>query len=55
MTSFQNAAFGLAILAAGALAWFGFKMTRVEATRTKGALMIVMALVLVGNVLIWTL
>ncbi len=54
MTGFQDVAFGLAILAAGALAWFGVKIMRVPETRAKGVLMIVMALVLVGNVLIWT-
>ena len=55
MTGFQDVVFGLAMLAAGALAWFGVKMIPVPATRTKGVLMVVMALVLVGNVLIWTL
>jgi len=55
VTGFQDVVFALAIVAAGVLAWFGLKLTRVPATRFKGALMIVMALVLVGNVLIWTL
>jgi hypothetical protein len=54
VTGFQDVAFGLAILAAGTLAWFGIKLMRVPETRTKGVLMVVMALVLVGNVLIWT-
>ncbi len=47
--------YALAIIAAGILAWFGVKAARVPATKTKGVLMVVMALVLVGNVLIQTM
>ena len=46
----------LAMLAAFLLAFFGAKLARGGGTeRTKGVLMLVMAAVLVGNVLIWTL
>lgn len=44
----------IAMLAAFALAWFGAKLLRTP-ERTKGVLMLVMAAVLVGNVVIWTL
>ncbi|MDB5695926.1 MAG: hypothetical protein JWN21_1469 [Sphingomonas bacterium] len=45
----------MAMLAAFTLAWFGGKLAwRGGAERTKGVLMLVMAAVLLGNVLIWT-
>ena len=48
----------LLMLAAGGLAWGGVTMIRrgdhKRGDRTKGVLMIVCAMVLVGNVLIWT-
>lgn len=43
----------IAVLAAFLLIWGGFRSMPLD--RTKGVLMIVAALVLVGNVLIWTL
>lgn len=52
MTGLQDVFYGLAILAAGILTWFGIKQTWQPETRQKGVLMIIMALVLVGNVLI---
>ena len=46
----------LAMLAAFVLAFFGGKLAwRGGPERTKGVLMLVMAVVLLGNVLIWTL
>ena len=46
----------IAMLAAFALTWFGAKLAwRGGPERTKGVLMLVMAVVLLGNVLIWTL
>lgn len=50
----QTLAPTIAMLAAFALAFFGAKLAR-GPERTKGILMLVMAAVLVGNVLIWTL
>lgn len=50
----MNLALSIAMLAAGALvagAWF---LWRREASRLQVVLMLVMALVIVGNVLIWT-
>ena len=44
----------IAMFAAFALAFFGTRLLR-GAERIKGVLMLVMAAVLVGNVLIWTL
>ncbi len=43
----------LLMLAAFALAWGGFAILR-RGDRLKGILMLVCALVLIGNVLIWT-
>jgi hypothetical protein len=45
--------FGIALVAACALVWGGMRLMRVPADRTRGMLMIVMAVVIVGNVLIW--
>ncbi|WP_425230154.1 hypothetical protein [Sphingomonas sp.] len=44
----------LAMFAALALAFFGARQLRTP-DRTKGILMLVMAAVLIGNVLIWTI
>ncbi|HEU0043577.1 hypothetical protein [Sphingomonas sp.] len=44
----------IAMLAAFVLAIFGAKLARRGPERTKGVLMLVMAVVLIGNVLIWT-
>lgn len=45
----------IAMLAAFALAAFGVRLALQRYTRTKGVLMVVMAAVLVGNVLVWTM
>lgn len=50
-----NLVFSLAMLAAGALVWGGIVRLRRGGERLQGWLMIVCAVVLVGNVLIWTL
>jgi hypothetical protein len=50
----SNILFSLAILGAVALFWGGIaQIRRSKGTLTKGVLMIVAALVLLGNVLIW--
>ncbi|MGW8136658.1 hypothetical protein [Sphingomonas zeae] len=54
MEGIANAAPGLAMLAAFACVAGGV-VTIQRGDRRKGALMLVMAVVLVGNVLIWTL
>ena len=51
----QDTIYAVAVLAALFLAYFGVRLSFRPDTRTKGVLMVVMALVLVGNVLIWTL
>jgi uncharacterized membrane protein len=45
----------VAMLAALLLVWFGVRLAQRPDSRTKGVLMVVMAVVLVGNVLIWTM
>jgi hypothetical protein len=45
----------IAMIAAAALALGGIKLLFNRDYRTKGVLMLVMAAILVGNVLIWTL
>jgi hypothetical protein len=54
VTGFQDLAFTVAIIAAMILGYFGVRLARRPDTRVKGVLMVVMALVLVGNVAIWT-
>ncbi|MGO1304044.1 hypothetical protein [Sphingomonas parapaucimobilis] len=54
MQGIANAAPGLAMLAAFACVAGGVVTIR-RGDRRKGALMLVMAVVLVGNVLIWTM
>jgi hypothetical protein len=54
MEGIANAAPGLAMLAAFACVAGGVVTIR-RGDRRKGALMLVMAVVLVGNVLIWTM
>lgn len=44
----------IAMLAIGALVWGGFVMALKRGQKLKGTLMVVCALVLLGNVLIWT-
>ncbi|MDR6851347.1 hypothetical protein J2Y54_000840 [Sphingomonas sp. BE123] len=48
-----NMTLSLLLIAAAVLVWGGVTMLR-KGDRTKGVLMIVCAVVLVGNVLIWT-
>lgn len=59
MQTFANAleaiAPAIAMLAAFALIWVGVRLALRTPTRTKGVLMLVMAAVLVGNVIVWTL
>jgi hypothetical protein len=50
----QNITFSIAICAVFALVWGGIWMIRKGNERQKGALMIIAALVLLGNVLIWS-
>ena len=55
MTTLDNTVRSLAILAAFALAFFGARQVwRGGERRFKGVLMLIMAAVLVGNVLVWT-
>ena len=51
----QDSIYAVTVLAALILAYFGVRLALRPDTRTKGVLMVVMALVLVGNVLVWTL
>ena len=53
MTTIASAALALAMIAAMILVIGGAKMVRSD--RQRGLLMIAVAIVLVGNVLIWTL
>lgn len=55
MTALETLAPTIAMLAAFALVWFGARLALRPPTRTKGVLMLVMAAVLVGNVLVWTM
>ena len=54
MSAFSGAALALAMIAAFLLAAGGLRLARERQTRGRGALMIVAALVLVMNVMIWT-
>ncbi|MEO5493416.1 MAG: hypothetical protein ABIR08_05250 [Sphingomonas sp.] len=55
MTGLEQIAPAIAMIAAFVLGFFGIRLATRPDTRTKGVLMVVMALVLVGNVVIWTL
>ena len=55
MSGMQDMAYAVAMIAAAILVYFGLRLSRRADTRTKGVLMVVMAVVLVGNVLVWTL
>jgi len=55
VNAIEQAAPALAMAAAFVLAWFGIRLAMRPDERTKGVLMLVMAVVLVANVLIWTL
>ena len=54
MTALEHAAPALAMAAAFVLTWFGVRLAMRPDTRTKGVLMVVMAVVLVANVVIAT-
>ncbi len=54
MQNFSSVAMGLAMVAAFLLVVGGVKLVLDRQTRTRGVLMIVAALVLVMNVMIWT-
>ena len=51
----QDTIYAVTVLAALILAYFGARLSFRPDTRTKGVLMVVMAVVLIGNVLVWTL
>jgi len=53
LSTISSAALALAMIAAGLLVVFGVRMIRRD--RQRGLLMIAAALVLVANVLIWTI
>lgn len=55
MTALAHAAPAIAMAAAVLLVVFGARLLIRRETRFKGALMLVMAAVLVGNVAIWTI
>jgi hypothetical protein len=55
MTGLEQVAPAIAMIAALVLAFFGISLAMRPDTRIKGVLMVVMAAVLVGNVVIWTL
>ena len=54
MSDFSSAALAIAMVAAFLLAAGGVKLALDRQTKTRGILMIVAALVLVMNVMIWT-
>jgi len=54
MADLAGLAMAVAMLAAFALLFAGVKLTTRPEDRKRGVLMIVAALVLVGNVLVWT-
>ena len=54
MTNFSSVAMALAMVCAFLLAIGGAKLVRAPQTRLRGVLMIVAALVIVMNVMIWT-
>jgi len=53
MTDASPAILSIAMLAAFALAWGGLWLVVKKRDRKRGWLMVVMAVVLIGNVLIW--
>jgi high-affinity Fe2+/Pb2+ permease len=54
MNNFSGVAMGLAMIAAFLLLFGGVKLALDRQTRLRGVLMIVAALVIVTNVMIWT-
>ncbi|MFL6734301.1 MAG: hypothetical protein ACJ8EY_06360 [Sphingomicrobium sp.] len=55
MSNLSSVPLAVAMIAAFVLIAGGIKLALVRDTRFRGALMIVAALVLIGNVLIWTI
>jgi len=55
VNSIVSAAMALAMIAAFLLGFAGFRLMRGKADRTRGVLMVAAALVLIANVMIWTL
>jgi hypothetical protein len=49
-----SALLSIMLIAAAALVWGGWRMIAKRGQRQKGVLMIICALVLLGNVLIWS-
>ena len=54
MAGFANAALAIAVIASFLLVAGGIRLARVRQTRARGALMIIAALVILMNVMIWT-
>lgn len=54
MTNFSSAAMAIAMVSGFLLLIGGVKLVADQQTRTRGALMIVAALVMIMNVMIWT-
>ncbi|HEY0148698.1 MAG TPA: hypothetical protein VGB70_06810 [Allosphingosinicella sp.] len=54
MQTIASAALSLAVLAAFALTWGGLYLLIAKGNRKQGPLMLIAALVLIGNVLVWT-
>jgi hypothetical protein len=54
VTGFQQGVFAIAMVAAMILAYFGIRLAMRPDDRLRGVLMVIAALVLVGNVAIWT-
>jgi high-affinity Fe2+/Pb2+ permease len=54
MNNFSSVAMGLAMIAAFLLLFGGVKLALDRQTRLRGVLMVVAALVIVTNVMIWT-
>jgi high-affinity Fe2+/Pb2+ permease len=54
VTGFQQGAFAIAMVAAMILAYFGVRLAMRPDDRLRGVLMVIAAVVLVGNVAIWT-
>ncbi|WP_310469080.1 hypothetical protein [Sphingomonas sp.] len=55
MTTLVSGAMALAMIAAFLLGFAGFRLIRGKADRTRGMLMVAAALVLIANVMVWTL
>lgn len=55
MGTFSSTAMALAVISSFLLAFAGIRLMLARETRSRGALMLVAAAVLMANVLIWTL